>query len=69
MIPIPKRKKTIFAVRCDECGRIFFFSRPRRTFTRFSIPGHGEGFACDGRRIRILHYQERRDALKRMGLE
>lgn len=69
MIPIAPRRQTIFIVRCDECGSTYFFSRPRRTFTRFAIPGHGPGLPCDGKRIRILHYKERRDAMKRMGLK
>ena len=59
--------RTWFAVRCDSCGETFFFSRPRRSWTRFTMPGHGPGTPCGNRHLRILHYGERLKALKAAG--
>jgi hypothetical protein len=68
MIPLPPKKRTWFVVRCQACGDLYFFSRPKRAFTWFAMPpGHGPGAPCDGRRLRLLHYRKRIQALKAAG--
>jgi hypothetical protein len=67
MIPLPPRKRTWFVVECSACGDRYFFSRPRRSWTRFTMPGHGPGFPCANDHLRILHYRERLKALKAAG--
>lgn len=68
MIPLPPRRKTLFVIECSSCGARFFFSRPRRSFTRFTIAkDHLEGTPCGFRNLRVLHYRERLRALKAAG--
>ena len=63
-----RQHRTWFVVKCDVCGETFFFSRPRRSWTRFTIPkDHLAGTPCGFRNLRILHYRERLKALKAAG--
>ena len=62
-------KRHTFVLECRQCGARFFIQRKRRVLGWFPVDAYAHAPGCDRatRHLRVLHYDERRAALRAMG--